>query len=341
MKLFGLILIVGLGVAGAAWLVFVPHRPAPNGPKSVGQAEFVLRDSQERSVPVTVWYPAAKSASNAPLDIQTPAPVVLYSPGWGGKRRDSSAQVENLASHGFVVVACDDSGTDTSFDFISDAAMTASIERAGRDVVGQAGRLVEVLRALTAGQAELLAGRLNLDRVVVLGYSIGGPSGLMAASQDPRIVGVFNLDGGLFGPPSTEIGTAAYFLVSSVEAFPTDAELASPNTAIRNSALVSAIDIPRNRRRMERPNSYWIQIAKANHGDMADSLFAFSRARPLRTSFERRAIHSAIQAHQVAFFRSVLLDDPAPMLALVGRNDQTVRWISSTSPPVKAAKVGQ
>ena len=39
-----------------------------------------------------------------------------------------------------------------------------------------------------------------LDRVGVLGMSIGGPSGLAAASKDPHIVAVYNLDGGLFGP---------------------------------------------------------------------------------------------------------------------------------------------
>lgn len=341
MKLLQLLFIVGLGLAVAAWLVFVPRRPAPSGPKAVGQAEFLLQDSRGQSVPVTIWYPAATSASNAPLDARTPAPVILYSPGWAGMRTQSSLQVENLASHGFVVVACDDLGKDGSFDASSDAAMAATTERAGRHVVAQAGRLLEVLRALATGQPALLAGRLDLARVGVLGYSLGGPAGLTAALQDQRIAAVLNLDGGLFGPPATEIGSAAYFLLSSREAFPTKAELASSDPSTRNYALVSAVDIPRNELRMERPNNYWAQIPKADHGDLSDSLFTFTRAKIFRTNFERRAMNAAIEAYQVAFFRSILLGESGSLLELVGRNDQTVRWISSTSTPPGAAKARQ
>jgi len=340
-KLLQLLLIVGLGLAVAAWFVFVPRQPAPSGPRAVGQIEFTLKDSRGQSLPVTIWYPAAASAPNAPLEAPTPAPVILYSPGWAGTRTQSSIQVENLASHGFVVVACDDLSTNTSFDLASDAAMATTIERAGRDVVGQAGRLLEVLRALATGQPALLDGRLDLTRVGVLGYSMGGAAGLAAALQDPRIAAVMSLDGGLFGPPATEIGSAAYFLLSSSEAFPTEAELASPVPFIRNYALISAIDIPRNKLRMERPGNYWAQIPKADHGDLSDALFVFSRAKLFRTSFERRAMNSAIEAYQVAFFRSVLLGDSAPLLALVGRSDQTVRWISSTSTPAGATKARQ
>lgn len=341
MKLLQLLLIVGLGLAVAAWLVFVPSRPAPSGPKAVGQVEVQMQDSRGEPLLVTIWYPAATSAASAPLEARVPAPVILYSPGWTGTRTQSSIQAENLASHGFVVVACDDLGRDGSFDVSSDAAMAASIERAGRDVVAQAGRLSEVLRALAAGQPALLAGRLDLARVGVLGYSLGGPAGLTAALQDPRIVAVLNLDGGLFGPPATEIGSAAYFLLSSREVFPTEAELASSDPSTRNYALVSAIDIPRNELRMERPNNYWAQIPKAAHNDLSDSLFAFSRTKIFRTNFERRTMNAAIKAYQVAFFRSVLLGDPGPLLALVGKNDQTVRWISSTSTPPGAAKARQ
>jgi len=340
-KLLRLLLIVGLGLAAAAWFVFVPRRPLPSGPKAVGQTELVLQDSGGQPVPVTIWYPATTSGPSTPPDARAPAPVILYSPGWAGTRTQSRIQAENLASHGFVVVACDGLATEASFDVSSDAAMAATIERAGRDVVAQAGRLLEVLRALAAGQPALPTVRLDLARVGVLGYSLGGPAGLTAALQDPHIVAVLSLDGGLFGPPATEIGSAAYFLLSSSEAFPTEAELASSDPSTRNYAQVSAIDIPRNKLRMERPNNYWAQIPKADHGDLSDSLFTFTRAKIFRTNFERRAMNTAIEAYQVAFFRSVLLGESGPLLALVGRNDQTVRWISSTSAPPSAAKARQ
>ncbi len=181
----GLVVVVVLALA--AWFVFVPRPPSPGGPSAVGQAELVLRDALGRSIPVTVWYPAAgrgnggTPVANAPLDARTPAPLVLYSPGWGVTRMQSRIQVENLASHGFVVVGCDDLASEptadpdqrANLDVSSDAATAATIERAGRHVVRQAGRLLAVLDALEAGQSTLLAGRLDLTRVGVLGYLRG------------------------------------------------------------------------------------------------------------------------------------------------------------------------
>ncbi len=134
-------LVAGLLVLGCLLvlvLVFVPRRPAPTGPQAVSNMEVVLRDLGGRSLPVTVWYPGG---------VREPAPVILYSPGWAGTRTQSSIQIENLASHGFVAVGCDDIASDpaldpdrgVSLDLGSDAALKATIERGGRHVA-QAGQ---------------------------------------------------------------------------------------------------------------------------------------------------------------------------------------------------------
>lgn len=342
------LLLAGLALtlvaAGIGWFVFAPLRPSPSGPKPVGRLELTLKGSRGEALPITVWYPIAN-----PLDARAPAPLILYSPGWGGTRTQNSIQAQNLASYGFVVVGCDDLARDPAtdpdrgvvMDLASDAAAAATLERFGRHVVGQAGRLLEVLNALEAGQVPLLAGRVELRRVGVLGNSIGGGSGLQAALTDPRITAVFNLDGGLFGPPADRIGTEAYFLLSSIEAFPSESDLASPDPFIRRYAQISALDIPRNRRRMERPGSYWVQLPRVQHVDLADALYARSRRTMFRTNAERRAVNTAIQAYEVAFFQSALLGEHTPLLGLIGHNDQTVRWISPTSPPPGTASAKQ
>lgn len=337
-------LVLTLVAAGIGWFVFAPLRPSPSGPKPVGRLEVTLKGSRGEALPITVWYPVA-----SPLDVRAPAPLILYSPGWGGTRTQNSIQTQNLASHGFVVVGCDDLASDPAtdpdrgvvMDLASDAATAATLERFGRHVVGQAGRLLEVLDALDAGQVPLLAGRVDLRRVGVLGNSIGGGSGLQAALTDPRITAVFNLDGALVGPPDTQIGTEAYFLLSSIEAFPSAEELASPDPFVRRYSQISAQDIPGNTRRMERPGSYWVHLPRVQHIDLADGLFARSRRTMFRTNAQRRAVNTAIQAFQVAFFQSALRDEHAPLLGLLGRNDQTVRWISPTSPPPGTANAKQ
>ena len=333
-------MLAGLLVAPAGWLVFMPRRPSPTGPQAVGRMEVVLRDSGGRSLPVTVWYPEGT---------RTPAPVILYSPGWGGRRTQSSIQVENLASHGFVVVACDDIASDPatdpdrgqSIELGSDAALKATIERAGRHVVLQANRVIDVLRALESGQAPALAGRLDLTRVGAMGYSVGGAAAIQAGLMDPRIGAVLNIDGALFGPTADQIGPQAYFLLSSREAFPTEAERTSADPAVRNYAYLSTVDIPRNKQRMEQPRNYWAMIEPADHHDLADGLFALRRTRLFRTNFRRSAMNESIERLEVAYFRSTLMGDDTPLRDLLGKNSQTVRWVSPTSATPGTAKARQ
>jgi dienelactone hydrolase len=291
-------------------------------------------------LPVTVWYPEAT---------RTPAPVILYSPGWGSRRDQSSIQVANLASHGFVVVGCDDIASDPatdpdhgkSIELGSDAALKATLERADRHVVLQANRVIDVLRALESGQAPALAGRLDLTRVGAMGYSVGGAVAIQAGLIDPRIGAVLNIDGALSGPPADQIGNQAYFLLSSREAFPTEAEQTSPDPAVRNYAHISMIDIPRNKRRMELPRNYWAMIEPADHDDLADGLFAPHRSKLFRSNFQRSAMNESIERLEVAFFRSTLLGDDTALRDLLGKNGQTVRWISSASATPGTAKAQQ
>jgi dienelactone hydrolase len=340
MTVLRFLMLAGVLAALAGWLVFMPHRPLPSGPQAVGRMDVVLRDSGGRAQPITVWYPEAT---------RTPAPVILYSPGWGGRRDQSSIQAENLASHGFVVVGCDDIASDPatdpdrgqSIELGSDAALKATLERAGRHVVLQANRVIDVLSALESGQAPNLAGRLDLTRVGAMGYSVGGAAAIQAGLLDHRIGAVLNIDGALTGPPADQIGPQAYFLLSSREAFPTEAESNSPDPVVRNYAYISAIDIPRNKRRMEQPRNYWAMIEPADHDDLSDDLFALRGSRLFRNNFQRSAMNESIERLEVAFFRSTLMGDDSALRDLLGKNSQTVRWISSTSPTPGTAKARQ
>jgi predicted dienelactone hydrolase len=291
-------------------------------------------------LPTTVWYPVAASA---------PAPVILYSPGWGGTRTQSSIQVENLASHGFVVIGCDDFASDPALDperglsleLGSDTALKATIERGGRHVLMQADRLLDVLRALEAGQFPSLAGRLDLTRIGAMGFSVGGAAVVQAGLMNHRIAAVLNIDGALFGPPAEQIGPQAYLLLSSREAFPTEAEANSPDPAVRNYAYLSSVDIPRNMRRIEQPHNYWVMMQPADHDDLSDGLFTRRRNRLFRTNFQRSAMKEYIERLEVAYFRDTLLGDDTALRDLVGRNSQNVRWISSTSATPGTARAKQ
>ena len=335
---------VALVVIGLALIVlsllFVPRRPSPTGSYAVGRLDATLREADGRPLPVTVWYPSTGTAgsivADGPLAAPAPAPVILYSPGWGGTRGQSSIQVENLASHGFVVVGCDDHSSDPatdpdhglSLELESDAALKDSIERGDRHVRRQADRILAMLQGLVNGQIPALAGRLDLTRVGALGYSVGGPSSLQAGLLEPRLVAVLNLDGALLGPPAEQIGPQAYLLLSSREALPTEADLNSSSPAVRTDAYLGAIDIPRNKQRVQRPGNAWAVIEPADHGDLADGLFSLRSGRLKRLNSLRAGMNDFIGRVEVAFFRSTLLGDKSALASLIGKDSRDMRWMS-------------
>lgn len=338
-----------VAVVLAAGAALLQRPPPPDGPSAVGRTDLALTAADGRIIPVTVWYPAsgrrgAAAIADAPFETESPAPVLLYSPGWFGTRTQSAAQAANLASHGFVVAACDDVASDAasdpdhgaSFDFSSEAATQLSIERTGRHVERQAALLKDVLDALAGPDARQFSGRLNLDRVGVLGYSIGGAAAVQLASMDKRVAAVFNLDGGLFGAAADARVGAAYFVMSSKEAFPPASALTSPEPARRNNAIVTARDNERQALMASGPNSYWAAIDSADHADLSDALFTLTRRSALRSPLERFGVSAAIRAYEVAFFREILLGEDQPLLS--GRPlNQYVRWITRASATPDAA----
>ena len=112
--------------------------PKPTGSAAVGtdQVQLVDRARAGRRLMLTRWYPAAAGAARRPLapyasprlatalglpavrahardrarPRRGPLPVVLFSPGLGGPRVIYQALAEDLASHGYLVIAVDHTG---------------------------------------------------------------------------------------------------------------------------------------------------------------------------------------------------------------------------------------
>jgi dienelactone hydrolase len=144
-------------------------------------------------------------------------PVVLYSHSLQGDREEATALVEDLASHGYVVVTIDhihdadvvelpDGQVETSAlpgDDIQET--TKAIESRVADV-----RFVlDQLAALNRGDnpdhehrplPSGLRGALDLDAVGMFGHSDGGATTAHAIHADPRITAGINLDGTLWTP---------------------------------------------------------------------------------------------------------------------------------------------
>jgi predicted dienelactone hydrolase len=224
-------------------LALMKYDPFARGqyPVAVQSAELHDRGRADRAVALEIWYPAAASERNRDLTPESqdsytifgahrvrqeavrdaPAdgsrfPLVLFSHGMAGHRRQSSFFCTHLASHGYVVIAPDHGGS-TVTDLVGVAmrlrmggAIPADIEALlGRYVADRPLDLAFILDAIEA-RTLALPSPIDPARVALSGHSFGGFTALALAAIDARVKHVLALaPAGGAGPLASEALTAA------------------------------------------------------------------------------------------------------------------------------------
>ena len=260
---------------------------------------FTVTAEDVRRVAVRIWYPAEPVAAAEPalyifdleefrsvhwiqggLTLRTnavleaalaraeaPFPVLLYSAGGGYPRFIGSALGEEMASHGYVVVAVGHDGFnhaqraadgaelddgslrrpeltgDLRVDILADSEYydTVHFPQWLADCRFALGRLTEMNRA----ESGFLAGKMQLEQVGAYGWSFGGATAIQLLASEPRVIAAVNFDGQLFGD-ADRLGTDGAFLIlrSSHVYLPSagdDSEEAQRKLAIYEE-MYSAID---------------------------------------------------------------------------------------------------
>lgn len=136
---------------------------AARGPHSIGIMEIVITEA-ERTLPVTVWYPAAPQNTHP-----APYPLVIWAHGNRGHRYDSMYLMEHLASYGFVVAAADHLAGDTLATYRALIQFPQDMEA----IIHHAGQL--------NGSDTPLAGIIDTSQIIVGGHSLGGYAALAVA----------------------------------------------------------------------------------------------------------------------------------------------------------------
>lgn len=122
-------------------------------------------------------------------------PLVVFSHGFGGHRRQSTFVTTHLASHGYVVVAPDHAGTT-----LPDLMQVGTSARSALEIRAATALLEEATRARPLDVAKVLAAArgftspgIDPERVAVAGHSLGGWTALAAIAREPAIRAVFLL----------------------------------------------------------------------------------------------------------------------------------------------------
>ncbi|MDX6279075.1 MAG: hypothetical protein QOH03_146 [Kribbellaceae bacterium] len=127
-------------------------------------------------------------------------PVLLYSPGSGASRVIGTNQAEELASRGYVVVTIDHTG-EAPVEFPGGRVVGALVPWDAPGAVKKATdtRVADVRFVLDSlpGLPRRLSHAMDLSRIGMYGYSMGGSTAASAMLLDRRISAGVNLDGGM------------------------------------------------------------------------------------------------------------------------------------------------
>ncbi len=359
--------------------------PQPAGKYAVGTRVLYLVDparmethvsgpAQPRAIVAQIWYPAhpdgqhlasyrrrsettwlssymgvlwTHSYLNAPVASDgAPFPVLLFNPAWKGQRTQNTFQVEDLASHGFIVAGIDHTYNSGPVSFpdgrvirtvdvhdISDFHSTTLEQQMAigdREVRIQAGDDILVLNHLAAANLDPKSPwfhRVDADNAGAFGHSFGGAVAAQTCFEDSRVKAALNEDGWLFGDVITQGLNKPFMVMSDSDPEITPAQLNSKNVETRRQAELDVQDEANQRRTMRQFGGYYLTILGARHDNFRDrTLYS-----PLRRLTEAGKIspwraHQIIEAYTLEFFSHYLLNKPAPLLTAVGSPFKEVQF---------------
>jgi hypothetical protein len=257
---------------------------------------------------------------DAPADNSgAPYPILLFSHGWNGFRAQNTSQVQELVSHGYVVVAIEFTYADRIAVFpdgsiipndpsiLPEGTPDPIYDAAARKLLQQwTGDLVYTLDTLSAldrnDPSGRLTGLLDLQRVGAFGHSTGGGASIQFCATDPRCKAAFAMDAWMT-PVSEQVldtGTDRPFLFLFSETFPTEKNwLLFARLAIHLTGSVAVAT-----------------IKGTSHYDFTD-LPALSPLAPqlgLKGPLNGQRVLRIINNYSLAFFDRVLKDKPTNLL---------------------------
>ena len=284
------------------------------------------------------------------------APVLLFSPGGGMIRELYTSQMEDLASHGYIVAAM----THTYDGFLTVFPDGTSIAYDGRrwpkipSVEGEANlnqlewHTADILAVLdyfsrlsSASESQSpIAGHIDLTRVGAFGHSFGGIAAAHACQRDQRIKACLNQDGAMGMKPFyldvRNCGMDQAFML--IERPPnreplTDSELSAMKmTRARAMELIARLNADRDRAlRSTGMGSYRILLRRnvTTHMDFSD-LQVVSAKSSIDLEHRMRVL-ALVRSYTLAFFDKYVRAINAPLLDR-SAPDQVLESVERFSP---------
>jgi len=158
--------------------------------------------------------------NDAPLQAgKSRFPVLLFVPGLSWLASDYSVMIDDLVSHGYIVVGISPSGFSEPVEFPDGRVVRRTLavgEKVGTDqsiVWDDAVFSLRKIRDMNVGG--FLRGRLDTKRIGAFGHSLGGTTSLVVAARDTTVRAAINIDGDPMGDVRAARPRQPLLLISS------------------------------------------------------------------------------------------------------------------------------
>ncbi len=358
---------------GLSWMLPMFSFPAPTGSFAIGTRILSMVDEsrmedldpasgRHREVVVQIWYPAlpsrnplapyrrrsettlassyqsvdwTHSRTNAPVANSAGGfPILLYNPGWGDRRTQDTMLTEDLASHGYVVVAIDHPYNAARVELedgrviralpppaafgeqATEADVYAYIHQELDRETSDTLFVLDRVERLNGDTASPFYHRLDLSRIGAFGFSMGAMVAAESAWRDDKIHAVVDLDTPLYGESGKNGLKQPFMLLSEDIRYSTPEELARMTTSQRRDAKMDDQDYRRELPMFQKPGNYEIALHGAKHNGFQDAILDS----PLQSityagSIPPRRMIPILRQYLLAFFDQSLRGIPSPLLA--------------------------
>ncbi|MEW9701879.1 alpha/beta hydrolase family protein [Paenibacillus sp. SI8] len=263
---------------------------------------------------------------------QAQYPLLVFSHGLPGTRFTSTMQMEELASHGYLVCAIQHTGYASATVF-SDQHVVPKTKTLPPVIdidawdqliqtwVQDAQFVLDEFGKLNQNDPQgLLTGKINMDQIGMLGHSFGGAATVQTLHADKRMKAGVNMDGTPFGKAIADGLPQPFMLMKAGDAGagndaePTDQQLAKIGVS-RQAFDKYKTEIPARTRSLFGNGGYTVTFQGIKHMSFTD-YYAWSPALRWMDGLHvsPKATRSKINSYVLAFFDKYLKQLPAPLL---------------------------
>lgn len=339
-----------------------------------------------RELVIQIWYPTAKGISgrrqpyrdsrttsfwtsqlalvktnsivNAPILHDSNGgsyPVLLFSPSWSGEKVQNTIQMEELASHGYVVVAMDHPyGTDATVfpdgriirstlkngeDYSSQAAFEAFLQEANTETEIRAHDAQFVLDTLDlwndSDPEGFFTNRLETTNVGIFGHSLGGSVAIQACWLDTRFRAAVDMDGMVAAESADEGAKKPVLFIMEL-----DLPQASKSLTGLSDREVRLLQFNRSQERLMKASlakygGAWLEIPGTTHKSFSDSpLFSPLKFLSGAGTTDAHRTSTVINAYILAFFDKELKNKDSDLLEARSPKHVGLKFEVWPGPPV-------